>query len=77
MTSAYPWVVTNDIKVNPVISCGLGYMDPNEDVRDLSGRDSNTSKSICFSLNIQLISIHFFKSYFFYKYKYARSQFIL
>ena len=50
MASAFPWFVTNGIRANPVIPCGLGYMGPNEDVRDLSGRDCdalNSDKCVC------------------------------
>ena len=50
MASACPWVVTNGIRANPVISCGFGYMGPNEDVRDVSGGDCdapNSDKCVC------------------------------
>jgi hypothetical protein len=38
-------LITNDIRANPVIPCGLRYMDPNEDVRDLSGGDCDIPNS--------------------------------
>ena len=33
------------IRANPVIPCGLGYIGPNENVRDLSGGDCDAPKS--------------------------------
>ena len=43
MASAFPWVVTYGIKVDPVTLCRLRDTTPklgsNEDVKDLSGRD--------------------------------------
>ena len=45
-----PWVVTNDIRANPVIPCGLGYMGLNEDVRDLNRGNCdapNSDKYVC------------------------------
>ena len=33
------------IRANPIIPCGLGYMGPNENVRDLSGGDCDVPKS--------------------------------
>jgi hypothetical protein len=50
VASACSWVVTNGIRANPVISCGIGHMGPNEDVRDLSGGDCdapNFDKYVC------------------------------
>ena len=44
MWQALSWVVTNGIRANPVIPCGLEHMDPNEDVRDLSGGDCDAPK---------------------------------
>ena len=39
-------VVTNAIKVNPVISCGFGHnMDYDEDIRDLRGGDCDARDS--------------------------------
>ena len=37
----YKW----GIRANSVIPCGLGHMDPNEDVRDLSGGNCDAPKS--------------------------------
>ena len=43
MVSAFPWVVTYDIRTGSVTRVGLETLphkvDPNEDIRDLSGRD--------------------------------------
>ena len=43
MASAFPWIITYDIRASPVIPCGsetlLNKMGPNEDVRDLSQGD--------------------------------------
>ena len=43
MASAFPWVVTYGIRAGPVTPCELKdntqKIGPNEDVRDLSGRD--------------------------------------
>ena len=47
MASAFPWVVTYGIKASLVTPCGLEdtthKVGPNEDVRDLSGEDCDTS----------------------------------
>ena len=46
----FPRVVTNGIRANPIIRCELGYLDPNENVRDLSVEDCdipNSNKCVC------------------------------
>ena len=46
MASAFPWVVTYGIRIGSVTPCGLRdtthKMGPNEDIRDLIGRDYDT-----------------------------------
>ena len=45
MTSVFFFFfVTNGIRANPVLMCGLEHMNPNEDVRDLSEGDYDVSK---------------------------------
>ena len=50
MASAFFWVVTYDIRADPVTPCGLRdttpQSGPNEDVRDLSGGDCDAPNLI-------------------------------